>query len=425
MLEGKIKDKSAKVGVIGIGFVGLPLAICFQEAGYNVIGIDVNKDRVASVNRGESYIGDVDSSRLKGFRATDDQSVIKNLDIVSLCVPTPITKAKSPNLSFIVNESNEIAKHLHQDMLVILESTTYPGTTKDIMKPMLEQSGLKCGVDFYLAYSPEMIDPGNKVYTAKNTPKLVGGCTERCRDLACQFYNSVVDHVYAVPSPEVAELAKIYSNVFRNANVALVNEFAQLCHRMGISVWDVVDAVSKKPFGFMTFYPGTGAGGYCLPKDPYYLAEKARELNFHTRFIELAADVNENMPLYVVQSLQEAMNGRGKPIKGSSILVLGITYKKDVADTRDSPAVKVIERLLELEAKVVYNDPYIKSEVINGRVMESFKRLDLVRAFDCVLIATDHSNYDYEAIVSSAQFVYDTRNATKGLKSKNIVRLGE
>ncbi len=425
MLEEKIKAKSAKVGVIGIGFVGLPLAICFQEAGYYVVGIDVNKDRVDSVNRGESYIGEVDSSRLKGFRAFQNQEIIRDLDIVSLCVPTPMTKAKSPDLTFVLEESRQISKYLHRDMLVVLESTTYPGTTRNIIKPIFEASGLRCGVDFHLAYSPEMIDPGNKEFTTKNTPKLVGGYTSKCAELAYQFYSSVVDKAYLVSSPEVAETAKIYSNVFRNVNVALVNEFAQLCHKMGISVWDVVDAVTQKPFGFMPFYPGTGTGGHCIPKDPYYLAEKARELDFHTRFIELAADVNENMPHYVVGCLQEALNKKGKPIKGTSILVLGITYKKDVADTRDSPAIKVIERLMELEADVMFNDPYVKSEVMNGKIVRSVDYDGLLSVVDCVLIAVDHTCYDYQHIVEVARFVYDTRNTTKWFKSDNIVRLGE
>jgi UDP-N-acetyl-D-glucosamine dehydrogenase len=431
-LEEKINNKSAKIGIVGLGYVGLPLAVAFSEAGFNVLAIDIQQKRVDSVKRGQSYIADVPAERLQALIArgclqtTTDQSSLREADAVCICVPTPLTKTKDPDLSHVIHESKEMAKYLHPQQLIVLESTTYPGTTRQVVLPILESSKLKCGTDFYLAYSPERVDPGNKKHNVKNTPKLVGGINPESTQLAKLLYSQIADTVVPVSSPEVAEMTKIFENVFRSVNIALVNELAQLCHNMKVSVWEVIDAASTKPFGYMPFYPGPGVGGHCIPLDPYYLANKAREFDFHTRFIELAAEINEFMPYYVASRILEALNDRGKKLNGAKIFVLGVAYKKDAEDIRESPSLKLIQLLREKGADLSYHDPYIA----DIRLPEaSLTSKDLTKEnlswADCVVIATDHSCYNMDEVIARSKLVFDTRGMTRGLKSKNIIRLGE
>ena len=429
-LEKKLAEKTAVIGIVGLGYVGLPLAVSFAESGCRVIGFDVKQQRVDWVNEGRSYIVDVDSERLASavtknlLEATADQDRLKEVDAICICVPTPLTQTKEPELSYVVYESEEISKRLRPGQLVVLESTTYPGTTNEVMLPILERSGLKGGRDFYLAYSPERVDPGSKSYTIKNTPKVVGGIDDESTRLAQTLYRQVSDVVIPVSSPEVAEMTKIFENVFRSVNIALVNELTLLCEKMGISVWEVIDAAASKPFGFMPFYPGPGIGGHCIPLDPYYLANKAREFDFHTRFIELAADINEQMPYYVASRIMEALNARGKSLRGSEVLVLGVAYKKDVEDTRESPSLKLLKLLREKGANLNYNDPYIGSVQVGDSVMTSVELEEArISSADCVVIATDHTCYDYRLIADRASLVFDARGATNNLRNDSIVRL--
>jgi UDP-N-acetyl-D-glucosamine dehydrogenase len=431
-LQEKISAKSARVGIIGLGYVGLPLAVAFAEAGLKVLGFDVQQKRVDLVNRGKSYISDTSDARLaavvdkKLLEATTEQSRLGEVDAICICVPTPLTKTKEPDLSYVVHESEEIAKHLKSGQLVALESTTYPGTTREVVLPILEKSGLKCGQDFYLAFSPERVDPGNKRYNINNTPKVVGGIDAESTELGAQLYKQIAETVVPVSSPEVAEMTKIFENVFRSVNIALVNELAQLCERIGISVWEVINAAATKPFGYMPFYPGPGIGGHCIPLDPYYLANKARELDFHTRFIELAAEINERMPYHTTARIMEALDERGQSLKGAKVLVLGAAYKKDSDDFRESPALKLIELLREKGAEVSYHDPYLPTVKLSKGEMKSvaLTKENLASA-DCVVIATDHSFYKMDEVISQAKLVFDARGATRGLKGDNIVRLGE
>ena len=425
-----LEEKSAVVAVVGLGYVGLPLAVAFAQAGFNVVGFDVQQKRVDLVNKGQSYIVDVDSKSLseavanKLLEATTDQSRLKEVDAICICVPTPLTKTKEPDLSAVNYESEEISKQLQPGQLVVLESTTYPGTTSEVVLPILERSGLKGGRDFYLAYSPERVDPGSKHYNIRNTPKVVGGIDSRSTKLAELLYRQVADIVVPVSCPEVAEMTKIFENVFRSVNIALVNELTLLCEKMGISVWEVIDAAASKPFGYMPFYPGPGIGGHCIPLDPYYLANKAREYDFHTRFIELAADINEQMPYYVASRIMEALNDSGKSLNDAKVLVLGVTYKKDVEDARESPSLKLIQLLREKGADISYNDPYVASIQISDETLTSVELADeRLSMSDCVVIATDHSGYDYQNIVDKASLVFDARGATRRLGSNNIVRL--
>jgi UDP-N-acetyl-D-glucosamine dehydrogenase len=431
-LERKINGKSARVGIIGLGYVGLPLAVAFAEAGLMVLGFDVQQKRVDLVNKGKSYISDTTDDRLaavvdrKRLEATTEQGRLGEVDAICICVPTPLNKTKEPDLSYVVHESEEIAKHLKAGQLVVLESTTYPGTTREVVLPILDKSGLKCGQDFYLTFSPERIDPGNKRYNIKNTPKVVGGIEARSTELGALLYKQIAETVVPVSSPEVAEMTKIFENVFRSVNIALVNELAQLCERMGISIWEVIATAATKPFGYMPFYPGPGIGGHCIPLDPYYLANKARELDFHTRFIELAAEINERMPYHTTSRIMEALDARGKSLKGARVLVLGAAYKKDSDDFRESPALKLIELLCEKGAKVSYHDPYLPTVKLSQGEMKSVALSDEGLAdADCVVIATDHSCYKMDEVISQAKLVFDARGATRGLKGNNIVRLGE
>jgi len=408
--QSKITDK-AGVCIIGLGYVGLPLALAFAKAGLKVLGVDVQKKRVNWVNKGQSYIADVDSKVLTEtvreglLEAATDQSRIKEVDAICICVPTPLTKTKDPELSYVISESEVVSRYLQKGQLVVLESTTYPGTTREVMLPILERSGLKAGRDFYLAFSPERIDPGSKNYNIRNTPKVVGGIDPKSTKLATLLYSRIVERVVPVSCPEVAEMTKIFENVFRSVNIALVNELAHLCENMGLSVWEVIDAI---------------------PLDPYYLANKAREFDFHTRFIELAAEINEHMPYHVVFLILEALNTRGKSLNGAKILVLGIAYKKDVEDTRESPALKIIQLLREEGAKVSYNDPYVSHIHVPAGDMESVELSgECLASMDCVVIVADHSCYNMGEVVARAKLVFDTRGVTRGLKQANIVRLGE
>jgi len=423
-LIGKIQDKSAKIGVIGLGYVGLPLAVDKAIAGYEVTGFDIQQKRVDMVNQGVNYIGDVVDEELRQvvsdgrLRATTDYDEIKNLDIVTICVPTPLDKNKQPDLTFIRNSAQEVAKRLHAGMLVVLESTTYPGTTEEEVKPILESSGLKCGTDFFLAFSPERVDPGNKLYNVKNTPKVVGGVTPVCTKVAATLYSNVLQSdVFEVSSPRVAELEKLYENTFRNVNIALANELALICDRMGISVWEVIEAASTKPYGFMAFYPGPGLGGHCIPIDPFYLSWKAKEYDYYTKMIETSAVINDAMPEFVVDRIYRILNRFKKPLNGSTILILGVAYKKDIDDMRESPALKVISLLEKDGSHVIYNDPYIPTFTLAGKVYNSVPvTAELLSGVDLVVITTDHSSYDYDLIVERASYVFDTRNATREIE---------
>ena len=431
-LKEKIINRSAIVGVIGLGYVGLPLAIAFAESGFKVMGFDVRKVRVDAINKGMSYINDINPERVSWaiadnlLEATKDQSRISEVDIICICVPTPLTKVKEPDLSYVVYESKKIAKYLRKGQLVILESTTYPGTTKQLVLPILEVSKLKCGIDFFLAYSPERVDSGNKDYGVLNTPKIVGGINLESTELARLFYSQVVKYVYPVASPEVAEMAKVFENVFRSVNIALVNELAQLCHNMKVSVWDVIEATSTKPFGYMPFYPSVGVGGHCIPLDPYYLANKAREYDFHIKFIELAAEINEHMPYYVGTLISNALNRVGKSVGKSKIIILGVAYKKDIDDIRESPSLKLIEILKGFGGTIEYNDPYVKRIQADDTLLYSKKLSQRwLSSADCVVITVAHSVYDISEIVTHSKLVFDACGVTKGLGNKNIVRLGE
>ncbi len=431
-LEQRIRDKSAQIGILGLGYVGLPLALAFTETGFKVMGFDVQQERVDLVNQGKSYIADVSDERLSVIvakdllQATTNQNMLGEVDAICICVPTPLTKAKEPDLSYVIRESEEVSRHLKPGQLVILESTTYPGTTREVVLPILERSGLKGGSDFYLAYSPERIDPGSKTHNIRNTPKLVGGINAQSSELAKLLYLQIAQVVVPVSSPEVAEMTKVFENIFRSVNIALVNELAQLCERMDVSVWEVINAAATKSFGYTPFYPGPGLGGHCIPLDPYYLASKAREYDFHTKFIELAAEINEQMPYHVVSRITEALNAKGGSLNGAKVIVLGVAYKKDVADVRESPSLKIIQLLHEKGAKVSYNDSHIPQiQLLHGTLSSVELSKQYLSSVDCIVIATDHSYYNLEQIAGWAKLVFDARGATKGLKQNNIVRLGE
>jgi len=425
-LAEKIKDKTAKIGIVGLGYTGLPLAVEFAKAGYTVTGIDINNDRVDGVKSGISYLEDVDDAVIRAFvksgrlAATTNFDVIKDLDIINVCVPTPLTKSRQPDLAFVRAASQSIADYLTPEKLIILESTTYPGTTREVVKPILEAGGLRAGADFYLAYSPERVDPGNKKYNIKNTPKIVGGLTPACLEHITLLYEQVVDNVVSVTTPEAAELAKLLENIFRNVNIALVNEMTLICNRLGINVWEVINAASTKPFGFMRFLPGPGLGGHCIPVDPFYLSWKAREHSFFTEFIELAGKINENMPYYVIQRITDALNGDRKSLNGSKVLLLGVAYKRDISDIRESPAFKIIELLRAKGAEVSYHDSFVP--IMPGMDLESQPlTAELLAEIDAVVVVTDHSNIDYELVLKAAPLIVDTRNALAEYKSDKVV----
>lgn len=434
-LESKIKEKKAVIGVIGLGYVGLPLAVEFAAQGYRTIGIDLDSEKVNNVNKGSNYIDDISNERFEKcwgaglLKATQHYNTIADLDVIYICVPTPFTDNKEPDISFIVNASEGIARGLRKDQLIILKSTTFPETTEKIVQPILEKRGLKVGHDFYLAFSPERIDPGNKKFTTANTPVVVGGVTKKCTELACLINSQIIEKVVPVSNPRIAEMTKLLENIFRSVNIALVNELAQLCDRMGgIDMWEVIQAASTKPFGYMPFYPGPGIGGHCILIDPYYLSWKARGYDFHTNFIELAAEVNENMPYYAYSMIVESLAGQGIAISKVKILVLGAAFKKDVNDIRHSPSLKVMEIMLHKGfQQVMYNDPHVPKVTLLGREFHSQPvSKELLNAVDCVFIGTDHGVYDFNMIVENSKIIVDSRNATKNVKNgrHKIILLG-
>jgi UDP-N-acetyl-D-glucosamine dehydrogenase len=429
-LESRLQQRQAKLSVIGLGYVGLPLAIEFARAGFTVYGIDVDAAKVASLKRGHSYVGDVPSSDVLDaveagrFIPTTDFSVLKKADTVNICVPTPLNKTKDPDVSYIVAAADEVARYLKKGQLVILESTTYPGTTDELILPRLTARGMTVGKDFFLAFSPERVDPGNAVYQTRNIPKVVGGVTPRCTEVACALYRQTLETVVPVSSTRVAEMVKLLENTFRSVNIGLANETALLCDRLGIDVWEVIDAAATKPFGFMPFYPGPGLGGHCIPIDPFYLSWKAKLSGFEARFIELAGQVNGHMPEHVVRRVVEALNGRSRSVKGSKILVLGVSYKANIDDTRESPSLDLIELLEEMGAHVEYTDPHVARLDFAGRKRRSVALTPAaLKRFDCVVIATNHDEFDWREILANARAIVDTRNALKGRKSPKITRL--
>ena len=426
----KITDRTAHVAVIGLGYVGLPLAVGFANAGYHVTGIDVDAGRVGRLKKGDSYIQDVPSSDLRPlveagrFNATTEFAPLAEADACCICVPTPLNKTKDPDVSFILQAARAVKTGLRAGQLIVLESTTYPGTTRELLLPMLEESGLKVGVDFCLAFSPERIDPGNATYRLKNTPRVVGGITPTCRQAAAALYSQVVDNVLAVSSTEAAEMTKLLENTFRIVNIGLVNEIAIMCDRLGINVWEVVEAAATKPYGFIPFYPGPGLGGHCIPVDPFYLSWKARQSGFEARFIELAGQVNGSMPYHVVNRVREALNSRRKSVRGSRVLVLGVAYKADIDDVRESPSLDILDILEKEGAKVAFCDPYVDTIHHAGRKLKATPfRASALRSADCVVIATAHKVLDYTLVAKLADTIVDSRNALKGRRTRGVFRL--
>jgi UDP-N-acetyl-D-glucosamine dehydrogenase len=425
----RIEERKAKIGILGLGYVGLPLAVEFAKAGFPVIGFDVSAPRVAQINRGESYIGDVPSAALAAvvgpdkFTATTDFARIAECDALSICVPTPVRKTRDPDVSYIVAAVTEIKKYVKPGTLVVLESTTYPGTTEELVAPELTANGLEVGNDLFLAFSPERVDPGNPKFQTKNTPKVVGGATPACLETVQALYATTIDTIVPVSSTGAAEMVKILENTFRAINIGLVNELAIICDKLNIDVWEVIDAAATKPFGFMPFYPGPGLGGHCIPIDPHYLAWKLKAVNYNARFIELASEINTGMPAYVVQKVSDALNSVRKSVNGSRVLVLGAAYKPNIDDVRESPALDVIKLLQTKGAVVEYNDPYVADLHHEGIALKSVAYEGRLGDYDCVVIVTNHKAYDYAAICAQASLVVDTRNATRGQPSLNVVRL--
>jgi len=427
-LLDRIHARQAKIVVVGAGHVGLPLCAEFAGAGFHTVAIDTDVERVRAIAAGKSYVADVAEARLRELleagrlSASTDPDALRAGDAVVICVPTPLNKTKDPDVEFIVAAAEALAPRLHAGQLVVLESTTYPGFTREILLPRLEAGGMRAGRDFFLAFSPERVDPGNKIFGIRNTPKVIGGATPECRDVAAALYQTIVERVVPVSSTDSAEMVKLLENTFRAVNIALVNEVAIMCHRLGLDTWEVIDAAATKPFGFMPFYPGPGLGGHCIPVDPHYLSWKLKTLRYNARFIELASQVNSLMPEFVVQRLSDLLNERRKPIAGSRILVLGVSYKRDVHDTRESPALDILELLRKRGADVAYHDPHVPVLSADGWRMASAP-LEMLGAYDCVLIATDHSSVDYRRVVAEAQLVLDTRNATHGLRDAAVGRV--
>ncbi len=432
-LISRFSNRSARVAILGLGYVGLPLAVAFAEAGFKVVGIDPDKRKVDTIERGESHIQDIPGEQVARLvkagtlKATTDFSALKEADAVSICVPTPLRKTGDPDLSYILSATEQLAKYVHPKMVVVLESTTYPGTTREILLPELgEDKGLNVGVDFFLAFSPERVDPGREDWTTLNTPKVIGGITPACSEVAAAWYAEALKTVVPVSSAEVAEMAKLLENTFRMINIGLVNEMAMMCEKLGVDVWEVIDAAATKPFGFMKFTPGPGLGGHCIPIDPLYLSWKLRALNYTARFIELASEINTGMPRYVVGKVQDAMNDQGKSLKGHRVLVLGAAYKPDIDDIRKSPSLDVIGLLQQKGAEVSYHDPYISSLRHEGLEMDSVPDLmDAVQQSDCVVIVTNHSNYNYSELLQNARLIVDTRNAlgAAGRDNPKVIRL--
>ena len=430
-LEEKILSKNALVSVIGLGYVGLPLAIEFCKAGYHVIGLDTNNEKIGMLLEGKSYVQDVPTNEIQ--KAMEDQllipsnnfNLLNDVDAVSICVPTPLGKSKEPNVSFILLAIKELETRLHRNMIVILESTTYPGTTEELIQPVVKKQGFIVGKDVYICYSPERVDPGNEIFKTRNTPKIIGGITPTCTKMGTLLYSQVIDKVVNISSAKAAEMVKLLENTYRAVNIGLINEMALMCQRMGVDIWEVIDAAATKPFGFMPFYPGPGIGGHCIPLDPMYLSWKAKMYNFYNRFIEMACDVNGNMPRSIVQRINEILNLEGKAISNSNILCLGLSYKKDVNDARETPSLDVIQLLEEQGARVEYNDPYISyfNEDAIQKMSVPLTKENINNA-DCVVLLTDHTRYDYDFIAEHARLIMDTRNAFKGIKNPRIMRIG-
>ena len=433
-LLNKIEKKEITVGVVGLGYVGLPLAVEKAKAGFKTIGFDVQDEKVKMVNEGHNYIGDVVDDDLKKIvkqgmlKATSDFSFIKDVDFIAICVPTPLDEHQQPDISYVENSAKEISKYLSKETMVVLESTTYPGTTEELIKPILEKgSGLKCGQDFYLGFSPERVDPGNTVYKTKNTPKVVGAIGKDATEVIAKMYRTVLGaDIHEVSSPAVAEMEKILENTYRNINIGLVNELAMLCEKMGISLWEVVDAAKTKPYGFQPFYPGPGLGGHCIPLDPYYLDWKAREYGFHTSLIQASGIINDRMPEYCVERASKILSSKfKKAMNGAKVLVLGVAYKNDIDDYRESPALKVIEELQKEGAEVEFYDPWISKYKYKGEIHEGLEKLDeeTVKNADIVIFTAAHSNFDYDMISKNAKVIFDTRNAMKNVKNRDNVEL--
>jgi len=428
-LLSKIKNNTAHISVIGLGYVGLPLAVELANVGFKVLGLEVDGEKVNSVNKGKSYIGDISSAELSkvvkagNLSACTDFKKLSKSDIIIICVPTPLRKSKDPDVSYIIQAAKNVKATLKAGQLIILESTTYPGTTRELVMPMLEEnSKFKCGKDFFLAFSPERIDPANKKFTVKNMSKVIGGVTQNCTKLGSAVYGSFTN-VHAVSSADAAEMTKLLENTFRAVNIALVNEVAFMCNKLNLNVWEIIDAAATKPFGFMPFYPGPGIGGHCIPLDPHYLSWKLKTLNFYARFVELASEINSKMPEYVVSKIIDSLNMQSKSVWGSKILVVGVAYKKDVDDVRESPALDIISMLIEKGAKISYIDPFVKSFKICAQKLTSIKTLENVKSYDSVVVVTNHTDIDYAKILKDAKVIVDSRNAFKGKSSKKIIRI--
>lgn len=431
-LKVKLNSKSAVLGVIGLGYVGLPLAVEKAKAGYKTIGFDIQESKVNMVNSGENYIGDVVNEDLKEIvssgllTATSDFTQVASADVVCICVPTPLDSHQQPDISYVKASAESIVPYMHKDMLIVLESTTYPGTTEDLLKPILEKSGLVCGVDFYLAFSPERVDPGNLIYKTKNTPKVVGGITQKCTDIAAIMYESILNApIHKVSSPAIAEMEKILENIYRNINIGLINELAILCNKMNINIWEVIDAAKSKPYGFQAFYPGPGLGGHCIPLDPYYLSWKAREYGFHTSMIESSMMINDKMPEYCAERASKILNRCMKSLNGSKILILGVAYKQDIDDYRESPAIRVINELENQGAEVIYYDKYVTEYHEHGFSKKSISELtrDILENVDLVIVTTAHTNVDYDFVQKHARAIFDTKNAMKNILSRQNIEL--
>jgi len=429
----KINNKTAVIGIIGLGYVGLPLAVETGKNGYKVVGFDIQEKKINMINNGENYISDVIDEELKSvikngnLKVSNEFEFIRDIDIVLICVPTPLDKYKQPDISYVKESTEAVGKYLHEGMLVILESTTYPGTTEELVLPILEKmSSLKCEKDFHLAFSPERVDPGNSIYNTGNTAKVVGGVGKDSTEIAAALYRNVLNsEIFEVSSPRVAEMEKILENTYRNINIGLINEMAIICNKMNIDIWEVIEAAKTKPYGFQVFYPGPGLGGHCIPLDPYYLTWKAREYDYHTRLIETSGEINNFMPQYIVQRAANILNGFNKPLNKANILILGIAYKSDIDDYRESPALKVIENFQKQGSEVAFYDPYISSYKYKGNEYESVVELtvEVLKNADLVVVTTDHKKYNYNFIQENAKFIFDTRNATKNVKNKENIEL--
>ncbi len=431
-LKQRILDRNVTLGVVGLGYVGLPLAVEKAKAGFHVVGFDVQKSKVDMVNRGVNYIGDVVTHDLEEivksglFRATENFSEVAGCDCVCIAVPTPLDAHQQPDISYVLSSSQSILPYMHRDMLIVLESTTYPGTTEEMLKPIFESSGLVCGVDFFLAFSPERVDPGNLIYKTRNTPKVVGGVTPECTEIAATLYEAVLEApVHRVSSPAIAEMEKILENTYRNVNIGLINELAILCERMNINIWEVIEAAKSKPYGFQAFYPGPGLGGHCIPLDPYYLSWKAREFGFHTSMIEASMIINDQMPEYCTQRAMKQLNRHRKSLNDAKVLLLGVAYKQDIDDYRESPAIRVMERLIAYGADVSYYDPYVKSFSHNGLQKASIQALtaECLEQQDLVIVTTAHTTVDYTLVADRAKLVFDTKNAMKDIKNRSKIEL--